>query len=1453
MTTLETKPTKKERVATTARTGRSRPLRPHVIGAIFKRNFLSYFSNPAGYVFITLFVFISSWVAFWQPGFFTSNLANLDQLNRYMPYLLLVFIPAITMSLWADERRQGTEELLLTLPAHDLDVVLGKFFAALGIYTVALVFCLTHVVILAVLGKPDLGVLFATYFGYWLMGALLIAIGMVASLLSSNVTVAFILGALFCAIPIFLGRLGDPFGSTVRRQVEDWSIPAQFQDFGSGVITLSGIFYFVALTVAMLYLNMVLLGRRHWAGGEASRYHWAHSLVRFAAVVLALFSLTVMIEQWGVRADASAERLHTLSQQSRDLIASISDEHPVLIQAYYSPDVPREYVEVKTDLLGLLKEYQALSGGKIRLNLVPTELYSEQAREAEKRFGIEPRRIFSDDQGRQMSSEILLGVAFTAGVEEVVIPFFDRGLPVEYELTRLIRVVSKSNRKKVGILTTDAKLMGGFDMRSFNQTPEWSIVTELKKQYDVNSVSPDSPISSEWHVLLVAQPSSLAQRQIDNLTDYVKKGGGVLLFLDPFPVDNPQISPDLPKMPAGGPFGGGPPPEPKGDLKPLLDLVGIDWPTSSIVWNMYNPLPKLADLQSTPEIVFIGTGSGAADAFNLEQSATTGLQLIVTLFPGMLRPKSGGSPLDFVPLLRTGPSGGTILWNDVVQQGFMGFQGINPRRRHIPTGMTYTLAARVSGEIPADNTPETPKKDDTKKDGDAKKEAKPAKSPTKINVIAIADLDMIGEQFFQMRLRKLEDLDFDNVSFVLNCVDVLAGDESYVGLRRKRPKHRTLELLEKQSKDFAKSLQEATKRAEDEATDELDGVQKAFDKEVEQVRNRTDWDERTKDIQLANLQQVAQRRLDVKKQNIEDNKLNKIRESRSQYEQSTREIQNYVRYAAAALPPLPPLFLGIVVWVMRLLRENVAQTPNGWRKPKAGPPPMNEILKTLSLVAVALALTGAAFVTTRDRTKPDAEFDDQGKSFFPDFKDPLACTDLEVVEFDPSTATAARFRVMFKDKKWVIPSHYNYPADARDRLSKTAAAIMDLAKDTVRSNGAFDQEEMGVIDPLDAKVSTLKGRGKRITLRDESEKVLADIIIGNEIKGSERKDKPAQRYVRVPGQKRIYGVNIKAEPSVRFADWIETNLLKLEAGKIRRVVFDNYKIQEDPDHPRRLVLQRGDKSTLTRKDSAGPWTIDGTIPAEQELNEDKLRTLTDALGDLKIVGIRPRHPSLKNLDQEDLKLPDIVVASLINKGFFVTASGLYSDQGNVIVGTDEGVVYTLRYGGPVFSEGEELTRGEADDAPKKPDEKAKTAKDEAGKKQGTQENRFLMVTVTFDPSLVQKPESMEPKPVVKPTGPVELPANVFAPDPNDPKYQADQKAAKEKAEREKADYDKKIADGQKRVSELTERFGAWYYVTPGDSFRSINVDRRSLFQPKKSSSPGAGLGGLPGGVPSFKP
>ncbi len=498
---------------------------------------------------------------------------------------------------------------------------------------------------------------------------------------------------------------------------------------------------------------------------------------------------------------------------------------------------------------------------------------------------------------------------------------------------------------------------------------------------------------------------------------------------------------------------------------------------------------------------------------------------------------------------------------------------------------------------------------------------------------------------------------------------------------------------------------------------------------------------------------------------------------------------------------------------------------------------MRENIKTAIFVAVALLLTGAAFIRIPDRSGKDIAFNDQGQPFFPDFKDPFACTDLEVVEFDSSTATAARFQVKFQNGKWVIPSHYNYPADAKDRLAKTAASVMDLTKDTVRSDRVEDQEEMGVIDPLDPKATSLKGRGKRVTLRDKTEKVLADFVIGKDIK-----DRTGQRYVRVPGQKRVYGVNVKADLSTKFADWIETNLLKVEGSKIRRVKFNNTKV--DPEAGK---LIRGDVFTIERKDSSGPWKIEGqTLAADQEMNTEKLSSLTSALADLKIVGVRQKPEGLKRdlkIEQgKDLKnISNQAAASLMSKGFYPTRDGaLYSNQGEAIVSTDEGVVYTLRFGEVVVASGLDLTAGSEESASKDKDGSKK--KDEAKKKdESATENRYLMVTVSFDPSLLPPEHPPEAE-----TPPSTLPEDVFQKKPDDPKRIAEEKAAKEKLDRETAAHQKRVEDGEKRVKELTDRFADWYYVTPGTSFHSIALSQSDLTKKKDENKPAGDAGGLPG-------
>ena len=168
--------------------------------AVFKRNFLAYFLNPTGYVFICVFVLLSSGAAFLPDDFVNSNLANLAQLNLWFPLIALIFTPAISMGVWTDERRFGTDELLTTQPISTLEIVLGKYFATTLVYTVSLLFsAFSNFTILNFLGNPDIGLFVTTYCGYWLAGISMTAVATIVSYMTSQLTVAYILGALLNA------------------------------------------------------------------------------------------------------------------------------------------------------------------------------------------------------------------------------------------------------------------------------------------------------------------------------------------------------------------------------------------------------------------------------------------------------------------------------------------------------------------------------------------------------------------------------------------------------------------------------------------------------------------------------------------------------------------------------------------------------------------------------------------------------------------------------------------------------------------------------------------------------------------------------------------------------------------------------------------------------------------------------------------------------------------------------------------------------------------------------------------------------------------------------------------------------------------------------------------------------------------------------------------------------
>ena len=210
---------------------------------------------------------------------------------------------------------------------------------------------------------------------------------------------------------------------------------------------------------------------------------------------------------------------------------------------------------------------------------------------------------------------------------------------------------------------------------------------------------------------------------------------------------------------------------------------------------------------------------------------------------------------------------------------------------------------------------------------------------------------------------------------------------------------------------------------------------------------------------------------------------------------------------------------------------------------------MSEIKTTMTFGGTALLLGLLALGTVPGRSAPDAFFD-IGEPFFPEFTDPSVATTLEVIEFDEATAAALPFKATNQNGLWTIPSHHDHPADGEDRLAQTAAGVVDIIKDDFRSDNVADHEALGVIDPLDETVSTLTGRGKRVTVKDETETVLADFIIGNAVGGGGN-----IRFVRVPGQNRVYAARMEIDISTRFEDWIEKDLLQVERGRIDQIIL----------------------------------------------------------------------------------------------------------------------------------------------------------------------------------------------------------------------------------------------------------------------------------------------------------
>ena len=536
--------------------------------------------------------------------------------------------------------------------------------------------------------------------------------------------------------------------------------------------------------------------------------------------------------------------------------------------------------------------------------------------------------------------------------------------------------------------------------------------------------------------------------------------------------------------------------------------------------------------------------------------------------------------------------------------------------------------------------------------------------------------------------------------------------------------------------------------------------------------------------------------------------------------------------------------------------------------------------KTAVFLGAGLLLLALGWAV-QPRFKPSTLKPAVERVLFPALTDAEKAASLEIIRYDDELATLYPFKVIKSGGVWVLPSHQNYPADAKDQLAAAATELVDLKALDVVTERAADHEVYGVIEPDQDKIKPgMTGVGQLIEIRDASGSKIARLIIGKEDKqagvgsGSRR-----LRFVRKAGQDPVYRVEVDTSKfTTQFGDWIEKDLLKLTPWDVRSVELDNYTIAAvESDGRLEVRQQRNEKIQLAYNDKESSWQLmsletfpdkESAKPVSEELKDNeevdstKLNDLRNALGDLQIIDVARKPAGLSaDLKAAESFVNDVeAVSSLQQRGFLPLPSGaILSTEGQTVIGMKDGVEYVLRFGaGTTVTElGEAGSGGDGSDATEESAEKAA---------------RYLLVMAQFNEDLLEKPDLAElpslPEEDSKDTesreqsedqeGEGEKTEEEVSSDEKesvDPNAtaaellkQADEaEAAMQKAievrrqverenRRKQESFDEKVVDGKKRVEELNGRFADWYYIVSDEEFKKIHLNREAVIKAKVESA-----------------
>ena len=232
--------------------------------SIFKKEFKSYFNSPTAYVMIGLFIFISSMLFYMNLA---SPTAEYNFNLNYMALILILIVPILTMKVLADERKSGTEVLLITSPASLTSIVVGKYLAAFAVFLVMTAITFIYPIILAVLGEPAISEIIGGYIGFILLGAAFIAFGVFASSLTESQIIAAIVSVVGLLLMWLLQGIAPGLGGIWAKILNWFSLYSRTEDFFAGILSLGPIVYYLSFSAVFVFLAIRVIEKRRWSKG----------------------------------------------------------------------------------------------------------------------------------------------------------------------------------------------------------------------------------------------------------------------------------------------------------------------------------------------------------------------------------------------------------------------------------------------------------------------------------------------------------------------------------------------------------------------------------------------------------------------------------------------------------------------------------------------------------------------------------------------------------------------------------------------------------------------------------------------------------------------------------------------------------------------------------------------------------------------------------------------------------------------------------------------------------------------------------------------------------------------------------------------------------------------------------------------------------------------------------